>query len=140
MAKLYFLLVLLLGNSAFAEEWVPVIPVQISDVKTRLIKNEHLIRIIEFNTEMEPKLVFERLSRPVKKVLEKRVIEKVKLGNRVIRFKDSAAMGFESVDVDNNKIIFSVYYAYPGKGGGSVDFDCHVQVGNRFSEPVCHEK
>lgn len=127
-------------GAVYASDIEPTIPLKISDVKTRLINKKNLVRIIEFNTEYEPKIVIERLARPGVKVLEKLVIDKVELGNKIVDFSNSAATSFESIDVVDNDIKINVYYAYPGKGGGSVDFECIVKVSDsNFSKPKCTE-
>lgn len=126
-------------NLVFASNEEPTIPVSISEVKTQLI-DKNLIRIIQYNTEVEPKLVIERLSRPRLNVIEKLVIKKVKVGNRKIDFEDTAGVFVESIKVIKNNIKFSVYFVFSGKGGGAIDFDCIVKVNNdKFSRPKCIE-
>ena len=132
--------VLMVGvNLVFASNEKPTIPVSINEVKTQLI-DKNLIRIIQYNTEVEPKLVIERLSRPRLNVLEKLVIKKVKVGNRKIDFEDTAGVFVESLKIVDNKIIFPVYFVFSGKGGGAIDFDCTVKVNDdTFSKPKCIE-
>jgi len=132
--------VLMIGvNLVFASNESPTIPLSIDDVKTQLI-NKNLIRIIQYNTEVEPKLVIERLARPRLKVIEKLVIKKVKVGDRNIDFEDTAGVFVESIKVIKNDIKFSVYFVFSGKGGGAIDFDCIVKVNNdKFSKPKCTE-
>ena len=122
--------VLMIGvNLVFASNESPTIPLSIDDVKTQLI-NKNLIRIIQYNTEVEPKLVIERLARPRLKVIEKLVIKKVKVGDRNIDFEDTAGVFVESINVIKNNIKFSVYFVFSGKGGGAIDFVCTVKVNN----------
>lgn len=136
-----FILAVIVLNTVYASEIEPTIPLKISEVKTQLINKKHLVRIIEFNTEHEPKIIIERLARPSIKVLEKLVISKVKLNNKIIDFENSAATSFESIVVEGNDIKFVVDYFYLGKGAGSVLFECKVNVNNEnISEPVCSEK
>ena len=126
-------------NVVFASNEKPTIPLSIDDVKTQLI-NKKLIRIIQYNTEVEPKLVIERLARPRLKVIEKLVVKKVKVGDRNINFEDSAGIFVESIKVIENNIKFSVYFVFSGKGGGAIDFDCTVKVNDdKFSKPKCTE-
>jgi len=126
-------------NIVSASDIKPTIPLSVTDVKTQLI-DKNLIRIIQYNTEAEPKLIIERLARPRLKVIENLVIKKVKVGDKYIDFEESAGVFIESMKVVKNSIKFSVYFVFSGKGGGSIDFECAVKVDNdKLAIPKCNE-
>ena len=130
----------LTGFNAVAEDINPTLSLDIVGVERHLINN-NLIRIIQFNTENQPRFVIERLSRPSIRVDEKLEITELKLGERMLDFRNSAGVFIETVTVDKTGIDFTVYFVYPGKGGGSVDLACRIEVGKeKFSTPICNNK
>ena len=131
--------VMLIANVASAAVIKPEIPINISSVNTAVV-NKKLIRVIEYNVTQEPKIVVEMLTRPRKSVVQRLEIKSIKHGNRILDFYKSAATSFESVKMRDKFINIDIYYVYPGKGGGSVDLTCQVQVTDTLSIPVCSEK
>ncbi len=136
--RLVFITVIsLVGCNAIAENIHPEVPMDVVGVERHVI-NKNLIRIIQFNTESTPKFVIERLSRPSTHVLEKLVITKLSAGDHVLDFNDTAGVFIENIKTDKTSVKFSVYFVYSGKGGGSVDLQCSVKVGDKkLHEPTC---
>ena len=130
---------MLFTNIASAAVIKPEIPIHISSVNTAVV-NENLIRVIEYNVIQEPKIVIEMLTRPRKSVVQRLEIKSIKYGNRILDFYESAATSFESIKMGDKFIKIGIYYVYPGKGGGSVDLTCLIQVTDTLSTPVCSEK
>lgn len=128
----------LVGCNAIAENIQPEVPLNVVGVERHVVNNS-LIRIIQFNTEELPKFVIERLSRPSVRVLEKLVVTKLKIGDRVLDFNDTAGVFIEDIKTDKASVKFSIHFVYPGKGGSSVDLQCSVEVGNKMlHEPTCN--
>ena len=137
---LFSVVFLLVGCNAIAANLKPEISLDVVGVE-RYVINKSLIRVIQFNTEEQPKFIVERLSRPSVRVLEKLVITKLDFNGRVLDFNDTAGVFIEKVMKDKQGINFDVYFVYPGKGGGSVDLRCYIKVGKeKFHPPICSEK
>jgi len=135
---LYFMV--LFSGSACAEKSISEIPLSVDSVQTHRV-NKNLIRIIQHNMEMLPRLEIQRLSTPDVKLVEKLVIEKIKLQNQVIDFSDSSGTFIDSLVLENGVIKFSIEHSYSGTSGGEIFLDCTLDVkGNQFSQPVCVEK
>lgn len=138
IALLYF--VVLFSGSACAEKSISEIPLSVDSVQTHRV-NKSLIRIIQHNMEMLPRLEIQRLSTPDVKLAEKLVIEKIKLKSQMIDFSDSSGTFIDSLVLENGVIKFSIEHSYSGASGGEIFLDCTLDVkGNKFSQPVCVEK
>lgn len=137
--NVFIILGFLVCNSLSAELIKPDIPINISTVKTQLV-NKKLVRTIEYNMTKEPKIIIEMLTRPRQKVISRLEIKSVKYKGRALDFLESAGTSFESIKVKDNKLVIEIFYVYPGKGGGSVDLVCTVNVTNEISTPACSEK
>ncbi len=137
--KSFIIFGFLLCNGVSAELIKPTIPINISAVSTHLI-NKKLVRIIQYRITEEPKVIIEMLTRPRQKVISKLEIKSVEYNGRKLDFLSSAGTSFESIKVKENRIVIEIFYVYPGKGGGSLDLICAVNVTNKFSSPVCSEK
>lgn len=133
-----FLLALVSSASLFA---CPEneIPLSVDGIETHRV-GDNLVRIISYNTEMEPKLEIELLATPKLKLKKKLVINKVKLNNEVIDFTDSAGVFISDFQLKDEAVTFSVDYFYR-KGSGELIMSCSVSAKNNdLSTPVCMEK
>jgi len=138
IALLYF--VVLFSGCASAEISISEIPLSVDSVQTYRV-NKSLIRIIQHNMEMSPRLEIQRLSTPGIKLVEELIIENIKLKNQMIDFSDSSGTYIESLVLANGVIKFSIEHFFSGSSGGEIFIDCTLDVkGNQFSQPVCVEK
>ena len=131
--------VMLMATVVSASSIKPEIPINVSSVITEVVNNK-LVRVIEYDVTQEPKVVLEILTRPKKSVVQKLEVKSVKYGNKILDFYESAATSFESIKMNDKFINIDIYYVYPGKGGGSIDLKCQVQVTDKLSAPTCTEK
>lgn len=115
------------------------IPLAVDSVRTDRV-DDSLVRIIQYNMEMLPKIEFELLSTPDVLLVNKLVVDKVKVGNEMIDFTRSAGVSVSDVELNNGVIHFAVDYFYPGSSGGEINFSCMIDVkGNKLASPVCVE-
>ena len=91
------------------------IPLSISTVASYRV-DEKLVRIIEYNTALVPRLEIELIKVPGRVLLAKLVVDRIRVNhegkNLLLDFEQSAGVGIDSVMVDKNKkqIRFNVEY------------------------------
>lgn len=132
--------VFLLTGQACAEKTSVDIPLSIDNIQTHRV-DKSLIRIIQYNMELLPRLEIELLATPEIKLIQKLVVEKIKLKNQTIDFSDSSGSYIESLVLEDGVIKFSVEHSFSGASGGEIFLDCAISVkGNKIFQPDCSEK
>lgn len=138
-------LFLLLSGQACAdkhstEQSLAQIPLSVDSVETHRV-DKSLIRIIQYNMELNPRLEIERLTTPDVTLAQKVIIEKIKLKNETIDFKDSSGTYIESLNLKKGIISFTIEHSYPDISGGEIFLECQINVkDNNIAHPVCAEK
>jgi hypothetical protein len=114
----------------------PDIPLSIDEVSTTAIK-DGLIRIILFNTEVEPKMYLEFIEVPGRKLLQRKVIKSITLNGDVLDFESSGSVFIENINVDDNQVDFEVIYEHEGRRG-EISAQCRVKLAkSKLTELIC---
>ncbi len=112
------------------------IPLSIQEITSTRVA-DGLIRVVLFNTEVDPKMYIELIKAPGRKLLQRRVVKSIELNKEVLDFESSGSVFIENIKVHDNRVDFEVIYEYEGRGG-EITAQCHVESKNKIlSEPVC---
>ncbi|ARU59245.1 hypothetical protein OLMES_5261 [Oleiphilus messinensis] len=115
----------------------PVIPVSINSVETHQI-SENLVRIIQYNMELEPKLDIEMFTAPGMDFKQLQSIQEIDLGKEKINFANSSGTYIEGISVEDTMIHFDIDHYY--LEGGSIAISCQIKVAQEIGTPKCVEK
>ena len=119
------------------QENLAVIPESIDRVQVSVVNN-HLVRVIQHNMELEPLLQFEIMERPDFHVIRRLDIREVPFEERVLKFNEGSGAYIEKVELKKKSIEIQVDYYY--LKAGSVLLDCRLTVeNNQFTPLTCKE-
>ncbi len=142
MLKKSFLLLLVFMVSQFAcaEKTTSSIPLAINHVQTQRVADS-VIRIIKYNMEETPRFEIERIKTPKFKLAERVIITKLKVGNRLIDFRNSAGTFIDGMFFEKGVFHFTVEHFFAGTSGGEITIKCKIDANNnKLSKPSCVEK
>jgi hypothetical protein len=115
-----------------------VIPVTINHVEMDVI-GQDIVRIIQYNMELNPILQVELMSRPNFQVVDSLTISELPYMGEVLSFKKSSGAFVEGTKFLGTGIDFEFEYFY--LRGGSVLLSCLLPVkSGRFHALTCKEK
>ena len=102
--------------------------------------DESLIRIIEHNLEVgpvetTPLLEIERFKTPEVKLAEVIRVNNIKVGKKTFDFQDTAGVFIETLDLNDDTIVFTVEFFYR-RSGGSEMIKCKVSSNNNKLGPL----
>jgi hypothetical protein len=115
-----------------------VMPLTIDKVDTYRAQGV-LIRVIEYNTELVPKVRFEMI-KPIKRnLMDFKNVTAIMLDKKAFEFSRSAAVSIDSIEVGDADIKFVVEYFL--RKGPSFIAQCILPIGaSKFGEIICVRK
>lgn len=124
-----------IGVSVFAGE-NEKIPLAIDSIETQRV-DEHLLRLVVYNTELEPKITIQLIETPVLKLAQQRIIDKMKLNGNVYDFKQDGDIDIQQTAIKHGVVSIQMEFL-PHKGTASFVARCQVNANhNRLSEIQC---
>ncbi len=132
-----FLIIFFIESAAPANEKLhAVIPVTINHVEMDVI-GQDIVRIIQYNMELNPILQVELMSLPNFQVVDSLTISELPYMGEVLSFKKSSGAFVEGTKFLDTGIEFEYFYLR----GGSVLLSCLLPVkGGKFHALTCNEK
>ena len=110
------------------------IPLSVDHVETTRV-DDSLVRVIEYNTELLPRITIELIQTPEVKLLQKHVIDKITIGKEDLVFKKSTGLSIDNVAIDNGVVKFTVEYYFAG-GRPFITAACQVDANNNKLKPL----
>ena len=114
------------------------VPVSITPIETYRV-NDHLVRIIKHNMELEPKVELEFFQPPEMNLKGYLTITSVKTSEREYVFKKSDGVFVEDIQVNKEGVEITFEYYIPK--GDTVTLACNVPVTEKgFNPIICNKK
>jgi hypothetical protein len=136
---LFLMTAFFISCAAHADEKLyPVIPVSINHVETDVI-GQDIVRVIQYNMELNPILQVELMSRPNFQVIDSLTISGLPYRDEMLSFKNSSGAFVEGSKFLDTGVEIEFEYFY--LRGGSILLDCLLPVKDgRFLALTCKEK
>lgn len=116
----------------------PEIPLSILEVISGRADNA-LMRVILFNTEIDPKMYVELIKTPKLALIQRKKITSIKLDNETLEFAKAGTVLLENLSIHDDRLSFSVFFQYEGRHG---DYNalCYIKAENQaLSDPICKQ-
>ena len=134
----FFICILLTSCSAVAEQQKHSgVPASINNIKVHRV-DDHLIRIIKHNMEIEPKVELEFILPPEMKIIDYLSITSAKTTDREYIFTNSDGVYVEGIDVTKEAIEIAFEYYLPKSE--AVRLSCKIPISNEGFGSIACEK
>ncbi|WLQ12762.1 hypothetical protein O5O45_23830 [Hahella aquimaris] len=134
--SLCFFLLTFIVRSALAE--TTGVPASVSQVQTEIV-NGQIVRIVQYNMEINPIIQFEILSRPDFEPIQALTVGELPYGPETLSLRDSSGAFVEKVTVEDTHI--SIVFEYFFIEGHSALLECQLPVsGKHFGPFQCGKK